>query len=143
MSQISEFIQTFGPMKKSGHTVSANGANLSIDRAAGVAFALGRNYANDAENPSTVSDAAKTTCVIHRYYGDGSNGFVLDDGTSGNGYTTLDVGKYDDGSGTLATVSGGHFTVQRLYYFPGTPNIVIAYYGRDDTTQWIPLRITT
>ena len=132
MSQISEFIQTFGPMKKSGHTISANGANLSIDRASGVAFALGRNYANDAENPSTVSDAAKTTCVIHRYYGDGSNGFVLDDGASGDGYTTLDVGKYDDGSGTLATVSGGHFTVQRLYYFPGTPNIVIAYYGRDE-----------
>lgn len=132
MSQISEFIQTFGPMKKSGHTVSANGANLSIDRASGVAFALGRNYANDAENPSTVSDAAKTTCVIHRYYGDGSNGFVLDDGASGNGYTTLDVGKYDDGSGTLANVSGGHFSVQRLYYFPGTPNIVIAYYGRDE-----------
>ena len=132
MSQISEFIQTFGPMKKSGHRLSANGANLSIDRANGVSFALGRNYATDPLNPSTVTDGAKTQCVIHRYYQDGSGGFVLDDGTSGNGYTVIDPTKYDDGSGTLATVSGGHYSVQRFYYFPGTPDIVIAYYGHDE-----------
>lgn len=130
-SQMNEFAGIFGPMKKSGHKITANGANLSIDRAAGVSFALGRNYANDPENPSTVSDAAKTQCVIHRYYEDGSGGFVLDDGTSGAGYTTLDPGNYDDGSGTLASVSGGHFTVQRLYYFPGTPDIIVSYYGKD------------
>ena len=35
-------------------------SNLSIDRARGVAFALGRNYATDPENPSTVSDSAQT-----------------------------------------------------------------------------------
>ena len=131
-SQMNEFAGIFGPMKKSGHKITANGANLSIDRAAGVSFALGRNYANDPENPSTVSDAAKTQCVIHRYYGDGSGGFVLDDGVTGAGYATLDPGNYDDGSGTLASVSGGHYTVQRLFYFPGTPNIIVAYYGRDE-----------
>ena len=131
-NQLTEFVNIFGPLKKSGHRISANGANLSVDRAAGVAFALGRNYATDPENPSTVSDAARTQAVIHRYYRDGSGGFTLDDGPSGNGYTVLDPSKYDDGSGTLATVSGGNFTVQRLYYFPGTPNIIIAYYGHDD-----------
>ena len=131
-NQLTEFVNIFGPLKKSGHRISANGANLSVNRAAGVAFALGRNYATDPENPSTVSDAAKTQAVIHRYYRDGSGGFTLDDGPSGNGYTVLDPSKYDDGSGTLATVSGGNFTVQRLYYFPGTPNIIIAYYGHDD-----------
>lgn len=131
-SQMNEFAGIFGPLKKSGHRITANGANLSIDRAAGVSFALGRNYANDPENPSTVSDAAKTQCVIHRYYSDGNDGFVLDDGTSGGGYTTLDPGNYDDGSGTLGSVAGGHYTVQRLYYFPGTPDIIVSYYGRDE-----------
>ena len=92
-SQINEFANIFGPLKKSGHKVSANGANLSINRAAGVAFALGRNYIADPENPSTVSDSAKTQCVIHRYYRNNSGGFVLDDGPSGNGYTVLDPTK--------------------------------------------------
>lgn len=131
-SQLTEFANIFGPLKKSGHKVSANGANLSIDRAAGVAFALGRNYVADPENPSTVSDSAQAQSTIHRYYRDGNNGFVLDDGVAGAGYTTLDPTKYDDGTGTLATVSGGHYSVQRLYYFPGTPSIIISYYGHDE-----------
>lgn len=130
-SQLTEFANLFGALKKSGHNITANGANLSIDRAAGVSFAIGRNYVTDPENPSTVSDSSRSICAIHRYYRDGSNGFVLDDGTSGGGYTELDPGKYDDGTGTLATVSGGHYSVQRLYYFPGTPSIVVAYYGHD------------
>ena len=131
-SQLTEFANIFGPLKKSGHKVSANGTNLSIDRAAGVAFALGRNYAADPENPSTVSDSAQAQSTIHRYYRDGNNGFVLDDGVAGAGYTALDPAKYDDGTGTLATVSGGHYSVQRLYYFPGTPSIIISYYGHDE-----------
>ena len=136
-SQINEFANIFGPLKKSGHKVSANGANLSINRAAGVAFALGRNYIADPENPSTVSDSAKTQCVIHRYYRNNSGGFVLDDGPSGNGYTVLDPTKYDNGSGTLQTVSGGNFAVQRLFYFPGTPNIIVSYYGHDTYSSLI------
>ena len=136
-AQINEFANIFGPLKKSGHKVSANGANLSINRAAGVAFALGRNYTTDPENPSTVSDSAKTQCVIHRYYRNNSGGFVLDDGPSGNGYTVLDPTKYDNGSGTLQTVSGGNFAVQRLFYFPGTPNIIVSYYGHDTYSSLI------
>ena len=130
-SQINEFANIFGPLKKSGHKVTANGANLSINRAAGVAFALGRNYAADPENPSTVSDSAKTQCVIHRYYRNNSGGFVLDDGPSGNGYTVLDPTKYDNGSGTLQNVTSTKFAAQRLFYFPGTPNIVVSYYGHN------------
>ena len=131
-SQLTEFANIFGPLKKSGHLLTPNGANLSINRSAGVAFALGRNYATDPENPSTVSDAAQTAATIHRYYRDGSGGYVLDDGVNGAGYTTLDPTKYDDGDGTLAAMSGGHYSVQRLFYFPGTPSIIVSYYGHDE-----------
>ena len=126
------FARIFGPLKKSGHVITANGTNLSIDRAAGTAFAIGRNYAIDPENPSLVTDALQTQCVIHRYYQNGSGGFELDDGPNGVGYTTLDPTNYDDGTGTLATVNNNRFTTQRLYYFPGTQNIVVAYYGRNE-----------
>ena len=130
MSQHSEFIAAFGPLKKSGHAITANGANLSLDRSSGVAFALGRNYAIDPENPSTVSDGARAAALIHRYYSNGSGGFVKDN-NGGAGYAGIDPTKYDDGTGTLATVSGGSYAVQRLFYFPGTPNILISYYGKD------------
>jgi hypothetical protein len=129
MAQHAEFIASFGPLKKSGHNITANGANLSLDRAAGVAFALGRNYATDPENPSTISDSSRAAALIHRYYSDGSNGFTKDN-NSGAGYTGIDPTKYDDGTGTLANVPGGSYTAQRLFYFPGTPSILIAYYGK-------------
>jgi len=131
MSQHSEFIASFGPLKKSGHKVSANGANLSIDRSAGTAFALGRNYSIDPENPSTVVDGAKVGAVIHRYRSDGSGSFIKDT-NSGAGYATIDPTKYDDGTGTLANVSGGHYSVQRLFYFPTTPDVIVSYYGTDE-----------
>ncbi len=126
------FARIFGPLKKSGHIISAYSTGLGLDRSAGTAFAIGRNYTTDSENPSLVTDAASSNVTIHRYYQDGSGGFVKDDGTLGAGYVQLDPTKYDDGSGTLATASNNKFTTQRIYYFPGTPNILVSYYGRNE-----------
>ena len=129
--QLQEFSRIFGPLKKSGHNVTANGSNLKLNRAAGVAWAFGRNYAADPNNPSLVSDAAKTDAVIHRYYADSSTGHTLDT-NDGAGYTAIDPTKYDDSSGTLATVASGKFTVQRLYYFPNEINTIVVYYGKEE-----------
>lgn len=129
-AQLAEFARMFGPMKKSGHKITANGANLSIDRAAGTAFAFGRNYTTDPNNPSIVTDNAKTVCAIHRYYSDGSTGHTKDT-NAGAGYNFLDPTKYDNGSGTLQSMNTAKFSVQRLYFFPTTPNVVVAYYGKD------------
>ena len=131
-NEFSEFARIFGPLKKTGHTITANGTNLSLDRAAGTAFALGRNFSTDANNPSIITDASQSIVTFYRYYQDGTGGFVLDDGVSNAGYTELDPTKYDDGTGTLATVAANKFTTQRLYYFPGTTGIIVAYYGRNE-----------
>ena len=128
--QFSEFARIFGPLKKSGHIISAYQTGLGLSRGAGVAFALGRNYSVDKDNPSLITDAAVQNVTIHRYYQDGSGGFVKDDGAQGAGYTELDFVNYDDGSGSLVAVSNNKFTTQRLYYFPGTPDIIVSYYGR-------------
>ena len=129
VSQINEFVDLFGPLKKSGHKISANGTNLSIDRSAGVAFALGRNYSTDPENPSTISDASKSVCSIHRYYYDGTSNHTKDT-NAGAGYTVLDPGYYDDSDGTLTAMQSNKWSVQRFYYFPTSTNIVVAYYGK-------------
>ena len=127
---VSEFIEIFGPLKKSGHLLTVNSSNnMALDRSAGVAFALGRNYETDAEEPNLVSDSASTP-VFHRYSST-SGGFTKDDGIAGAGYTDIDPTKYDN-NGTLTTVSGGHYTAQRLYYFPNNTGVIVAYYGKDE-----------
>jgi len=74
-----EFVEIFGPLKKSGHNLTVNTTNtLALDRAQGVSFALGRNYTNDPENPSIIDDAASTP-TFHRYSST-STGFTKDDG---------------------------------------------------------------
>ena len=123
-----EFAEIFGPLKKSGHLLTVNSTNtLRLDRAAGVSFALGRNYETDAENPSIVDDAASTP-VFHRYSST-STGFTKDDGTNGAGYTDLDPTKYDN-NGTLTSMNTAKFSVQRLYHFPNNTNVIVAYYGK-------------
>ncbi len=127
---VSEFIEVFGPLKKSGHLITANTTNtMRIDRAAGISFGLGRNYQTDAEEPNLVSDGASTPS-FHRYSST-SGGFTKDDGTAGGGYADIDPSKYDN-SGTLTTVSGGHYSVQRLYHFPNNTNVIVAYYGKNE-----------
>lgn len=125
-----EFVEIFGPLKKSGHLLTVNSTNnMALDRSSGEAFALGRNYDVDPLNPSLVSDA-NSTPVFHRYSST-STGFTRDDGTNGAGYTSIDPTKYDN-NGTLTTVSSGHFSVQRLFHFPNNTNVIVAYYGKDE-----------
>lgn len=127
---VSEFIEIFGPLKKSGHLLTVNSSNdMALDRSAGVAFALGRNYGTDAEEPNLVSDSASTP-VFHRYSST-SGGFTKDDGVAGAGYTDIDPTKYDN-NGTLTAVSGGNYSVQRLYYFPNNTGVIVAYYGKNE-----------
>jgi len=125
---LQQFARIFGPLKKDGHLVSANGANLLLDRSQGTAFAFGRNYVNNPNSPSIVIDAAKTQAQIHRYYKDGSGGYIKDN-NNGAGYTEVDPTKWDAGTGGLSTVPGGQYTIQRFYFFPATPDIIVVYYG--------------
>lgn len=123
-----EFVEVFGPLKKSGHLLTVNSGNtMRLDRGAGISFAVGRNYSTDAEEPNLVSDSASVP-VFHRYSST-STGFTKDDGAAGAGYTVIDPTKYDN-NGTLTTVSGGHYTVQRLFHFPNNTNVIVAYYGK-------------
>jgi hypothetical protein len=129
--QYEQFIRSFGPIKVSGHTISANGANLKLNRTSGTAFSLGRNWINDTDNPSVVSDGAYTDCIFYRYY----RGVTAGSFITVPDQTAIDPTKYDNGSGTLQTVPGGKYTIQRLFYYPNTPTLLGVYYGRGEYTS--------
>ena len=125
--QYEQFIRAFGPIKVGGHTIQANGANLKLNRTSGTVFILGRNYSNDPNNPSVMSDNAQTDCTFWRYYRGATAGSFV---TVLN-QTDIDPENYDDGTGTLNTVpSNKPFTIQRLFFFPKTTSVLGVYYGR-------------
>lgn len=127
--RLTDLFDLFGPMKKSGLVVSANGTNLSLDRSAGEALGIGLDYQNNKTEPDLVEISAETLADIARLYRDGVGDFVYDTNNL-SFYSVVDPTKYDNGSGTLQTVNNNQWTIQRLYMFPNLENVIMAYYGR-------------
>ena len=125
--QFDPFIRAFGNLKLSGHEITANGANLLVNRSAGKAYALGRNYKNDPNNPNIVTDtSAIPVTTIYHFYRNGSGAFT----TTING--AIIPGSLDNGTGTLATVTSAKYTIQRIFYLPDQPTLLGVYYGRQE-----------
>jgi hypothetical protein len=133
--RLSDLIDVFGPMKKSGLVVAANGSNLSLDRSSGEVFWIGVNYANDPIEPDDEEVTAKTPVDIARIYRDGSGDYTYDT-NSFSYYSVVDPGYYDDNSGTLQVVNNNQWTIQRMYMFSNLTDVVLLYYGIEIYTSF-------
>jgi hypothetical protein len=128
-----DFVRAFGPLKISGHFLSASGSapTMSIIKTAGSSYVEGRNYSVDPNNPNIVNantDLDITVSKIYREYVSGSTP-IIDTGIANAGYTVLDPTLYNN-NGTLAAVDNGEFTIQRVFWFPRAVNqALFAYYG--------------
>jgi hypothetical protein len=126
VQQVEPFIRAFGPLKLEGYGLSGATSGFYINKDAGKAFMLGRNYENDPDNSSVVSDgSAYPVQYYYMFYRNGSGGFSTTIRTTGT-----DVANYDDGTGTLNSVPGGKYTVQRLFGLADQPELIGIYYGR-------------
>ena len=134
-----ELITAFGPIKKSGLNIGPNGANLRVNRTSGEAFKIGTNYILDQFEPDVRIIAAETPALLCRVHRDGSGGFIFDV-NGGSYYNDIDPNNYDNGSGTLQSVGGSKWTIQRLFFFPNNPVDIICYYGTQVYNQFSEAR---
>lgn len=126
-NQALDFVNAFGPLKENGLTLTGQTGTLRLNVSSGTAYILGGFYAEDPESVSHKNATGAVTASIVRYYRTGS-AFIADN-NSNNFYTVIDPSKYDDGTGTLPSVPGGSYTIQRAFYNPRT-NRVAVYYGQ-------------
>ena len=123
-----DFVRAFGPLKITGHTLQPSGSTLGLIKTGGQSYNNGSNYTINPNHPSTVTDPAITTSKIYRYYVSGSTP-IIDTGVAAAGYTFIDPTKYNN-NGTLASVPGGSYTIQRVFWIPNSPtNAFLVYYG--------------
>lgn len=101
-----------------GNQLSANGANLKLNKSAGSLFSIGANYQTDDENPHQVTTGALTALTFQ---------YITQTAASGSDVTDLDPTKYDV-AGTATTITGNNSqsSVQRVYLFP-SGSVRIAY----------------
>jgi len=123
-----DFIKAFGPLKISGYAISTS-SSLGLTVGSGTAFADGRNYQVDPNNPSYITDNGTNISKIFRYYQSGSS--FVQNTNAGAGFTVIDPANYNPGnSGSLTSVPGGQYTVQRIFWYPNSvTKAIVAYYG--------------
>jgi len=118
-----DFCDALGIVNKSGNQFSANGANLKVNKSSGQSFFPGLNFINSVKAPNLTTDAAQVAPTMFRSYRNGSGGWaapVLSD--------LIDVARYDNGTGTLASLSASDpFQIFRFWFAPSNGNIIVAY----------------
>jgi hypothetical protein len=121
-SSLFELTKAIGDINLSGNVFSPNGANLKVNKSSGSTFSYGRNNTVNSENPHTALQSGQTALSFNYVFnnGSGSGSFLAST-------TDVDTTKYDDGSGTLATVGNNDWSIQRILMFSNTANVFIQY----------------
>ena len=124
-----DFIKAFGPLKLSGYTILPS-SSLGLTITGGTAFADGRNYQVDPNNPSYIVDSGTNVSKIFRYYQSGST--FVQNTNGGLGYTVIDPANYNPNSaGILTAISPSTpWSNQRIFWYPNSATKgIVVYYG--------------
>jgi len=127
VNQLADLMDAIGPISLSGNTVTANGANLSFNKAAGTLFSRASNHFASGvltDNPHISSSPAQTPATIRRIL---RTSVIPTPPPVG----TIDPANYDVG-GILTPVGGGTntSTIQRVWVFAtgiSTAQIAVQY----------------
>lgn len=106
--QLGDVIEGLGFINLDGNVYSANGANLSLDKSAGVMMGHGINFFNDPKNPHQLNLPGLTALTFQYRFSDGSNS------TTG---IVIDPDNIDDKAGGLTALANNKWSIQRMYSF--------------------------
>jgi len=106
-NQLHDFMEAVGALNITGNKYTANGANLQLNKSAGVLFKLGSNFAVDWKNPHEIAQTGGTA-ITFRYR--------TQNGTESADMTSISPGLYDLNN-VLTTVPNNKFTIQTVTVF--------------------------
>lgn len=122
MRTLCELALIVGIKSIQGNDLSPLGG-LTVQKEAGKLFQIGSNFKNDPNNPNIIDTPLLNGAGADMFhvYRDGAGSIIIEPPTK-----DLEVGKLDDGSGTLTTYSSGQFAAYR-FYINSANNLFVAY----------------
>jgi hypothetical protein len=114
-SQFNDFVEARGPFNMEGNVYSPASTDLTIKRNEGHIFDGNSNYPTNAKDPNTIRTLEENPCEIFYYNRLDLIGNWKNDNA---GVQNIDPDHYDDGSGTLADVPLGKWTIQHIMFYP-------------------------
>ena len=117
-NQLYDFAKALRIFNESGNLITANGANLSINKSVGNLFSVGANFITDHDTPHSVTIPSATLAAFQH---------ITQTASTGVDVTVISPTNYDVG-GTITAIGGNNnnATNMRVYLFP-SGNIRIAY----------------
>jgi hypothetical protein len=107
-NQLYDLMYALGAFSTTGNVISANGANLSLNKTAGTLFSVGFNRSLTPNDPHVSSIAAQAPVTFRHY--------TRSIGSAGALTTTLDVSHYDVG-GVVTAIGGGNNSATNFRIF--------------------------
>lgn len=121
------FNLVIGPANVNGNIYGPNGVNLNIDVLGGTAYMLGSNFRNDSRVADLIDLPSIAGVTFYRLYREADPALTM---TYTGPTIAIDPTQYDDGSGTLQTVTTGYWTIQRI--FRGRTGQTFVAYGQQE-----------
>jgi hypothetical protein len=106
-NQLHDLMDYVGALNLTGNKYSANGANLSLNKSAGMIFKKGVNFVNDWTRPHEMSQSAGTALTFR---------YRTQNGTEGSDVTVLNPTLYDLNN-VLTTIPNNKYSVQTVTMF--------------------------
>ena len=117
-----DYVTALGAVNDGNKFIAAS-TNLTVAKESGTTSLPYINRANDSQNPTNATNASISPVSFTASFQDGVGGFSFEAPT-----TVLNVGEWDDGSGTLAAVSPiSRFQVMRFFFFGQSGNVTFTY----------------
>lgn len=120
INQIQDLLEALGPINRTGNLIGPNGANLQINKSAGVLFKQGSNFQNNEDDPHNLALAALTAPANIAYR--------TSTGVQAANTNSIDALQYESAPGVLSAVPNNRFTIQRISLF--TSNLIRIQYGQ-------------
>lgn len=117
-----DLANAIGPFNISGNTYGPNGSGLTISKTLGQSYSVGSNFHTAKFQPDITNDASVSTVPFFYSYRDGAGDFTVTETTN-----NVNPGQYDDGDGTLASVSTNSWTVQTIRFFPNESALQVSH----------------
>ena len=109
-NMLRDLYEQLGFLNVSGNALSANGANLQVDKSGGVIGGFGINFSSTHEDPNNLTIAAGTAYPFQIRTSDGTNQTALTN-------LVVDPDMYESAPGVYSAVGNNKFTVMRFYLF--------------------------
>lgn len=120
MRSLEDWLNAFGnAINIDGNKFTPHTSSMLLDKDGGHSFRYSSNSGTSMDSPNTRTDAAQTGITSYHYH-------LAADGGTTDLKTAIDPDYYDL-AGTKTSVTAAHFTIQRIYYFPGSGVVDICY----------------